>query len=108
MRLHPTGKFDNQAVRYLSIQAKPLAAAMGAEICGVDVAKMTLAQTEEIRHALFRHKMIFFRGQTLDYERQVAFASRLGTLTLGHPTIQSPPDQPLMEEVDSAKGAPAA
>ena len=40
--------------------------------------------------------------------RQVAFAQRLGTLTLGHPTIESPPDQPLMEEVDSAKGAPAA
>ena len=62
----------------------------------------------DIRAALLANRVVFFRDQSLDYESQVAFAQRLGTLTLGHPTIQSPPDQPLMEEVDSAKGAPAA
>ena len=52
---------------------------------------------DDRRHpaALLEHKVVFFRDQTLDYEEQVAFARRFGTLTLGHPTIQSPPDQPL-------------
>ena len=103
MRLHPTGKFDNQAVRYLSIQAKPLAAAMGAEICGVDVAKMTLAQAEEIRHALFRHKMIFFRGQKLTHGEHEAFSLRFGAFAEdaythgvpGHSNVH-----PLIKEAD--------
>ena len=49
---------------------------------------------------------MFLRDQNLDYARQVAFAERLGPLTLGHPTLASPPDQPFLEEIDSAKGAP--
>jgi len=31
MRLHPTGRFDNHAVEYAHIEARPLAAAMGWE-----------------------------------------------------------------------------
>ena len=48
--------------------------------------------------------MVFLRGQSLNYRRQVAFAERLGPLTLGHPTLASPPGQPLLEEIDSLKG----
>ncbi len=48
--------------------------------------------------------MVFLRGQGLNYRRQVAFAERLGPLTLGHPTLASPPGQPLLEEIDSLKG----
>ena len=51
--------------------------------------------------------MVFLRGQNLDYARQVAFAERLGPLTLGHPTLESPPDQPFLEEIDSRKGVRA-
>ena len=38
MRLHPTGKFDNYALDNRHIEVRPLAAAMGAEICGVNAA----------------------------------------------------------------------
>ena len=65
MFLHPHGKFDNHASKYRHIEALPLAAAMGAEIRGVDIAKVTDAQFQEIRHALFRHKMIYFKGQKI-------------------------------------------
>lgn len=34
----------------------------------------------------------------------MAFAQRFGGLTLGHPTLASPPEQPLLEEIDSAHG----
>lgn len=108
MRLHPTGKFDNHAAAYKSIQAKPLAAAIGAEIRGVEVAKATDAQCDEIRHALFRHKMIFFRGQKLTHGDHEAFSQRFGRFaedayTQGvsghrdvHPLIKEAADQSKM------------
>ena len=43
-----------------------------------------------IRQALLDHKVVFLRDQSLNYRRQVAFAERLGPLTLGHPTLASP------------------
>jgi taurine dioxygenase len=78
MRLHPTGKFDNHATRYRHIEARPLAAAMGAEIAGVDAARITDEQFAELRDALFRHKMIFLRDQRLSYEHHEAFSLRFG------------------------------
>ena len=66
MKLHPHGRFDNSAAPYRHIEAVPLAAAMGAEIRGVDVAQVSDAMFAEIEHALFRHKMIFFRAQNID------------------------------------------
>ena len=51
MRLHPTGKFDNHSAAYRHIEAKPLAAAIGAEICGVDIKALKSGQIEEIRQS---------------------------------------------------------
>jgi len=78
MRLHPTGKFDNHAARYHHIEALPLAAAMGAEIRGVDVPSMSAAQFGEVRSALFRHKMIYLRDQRLSHADHQAFSLRFG------------------------------
>jgi alpha-ketoglutarate-dependent taurine dioxygenase len=78
MRLHPTGKFNNHPAAYRQIEAKPLSAAMGAEIGGVQIAKVSDAQFEEIAHALFRHKMIFLRGQRLTHGDHEAFSLRFG------------------------------
>jgi alpha-ketoglutarate-dependent taurine dioxygenase len=92
-----------------SLEVSPVTGTIGAELGGVDLAQDLDDETvADIRRALLDHKVVFFRDQTLDYAGQVAFARRFGNLTLGHPTIQSPPDQPFLEEVDSAKGAPAA
>ena len=78
MRLHPTGKFDNHAANYGHIDVRPLSAAMGAEICGVQAAEVSDAQFEEIAHALFRHKMIYLRGQKLTHDDHEAFSLRFG------------------------------
>jgi alpha-ketoglutarate-dependent sulfate ester dioxygenase len=82
-----------------------LAGNIGAEITGVD-AGLPLGDEviARIRQALLDHKVVFLRGQSLDYGKQVAFAQRLGPLTLGHPTIAAPPGQPFLEEIDSLKG----
>ncbi len=78
MRLHPTGKFDNHATTYRHIEVKPLSAAMGAEICGAHASHVSDAQFEEIAHALFRHKVIYLRAQTLTHHDQEAFSLRFG------------------------------
>ena len=90
------------------IEIHPLAGRIGAELTGVDAGDELGDETiAEIRNALLVHRVVFLRRQHLDYAKQVAFARRFGPLTLGHPTLSSPPDQPFLEEIDSAKGAPA-
>jgi alpha-ketoglutarate-dependent sulfate ester dioxygenase len=85
-----------------------LAGRIGAVIGNVDTGQALGDQViGDIRQALLAHRVVFFRNQSLDYERQVAFAQRFGPLTLGHPTLPSPESQPLLEEIDSATGAPA-
>jgi taurine dioxygenase len=85
-----------------------LAGNIGAELTGVDAGGPLADETvASIRQALLRHKVVFLRDQQLDYQRQVAFARRLGPLTLGHPTLESPAGRPLLEEIDSRLGVRA-
>jgi taurine dioxygenase len=51
---------------------------MGAEICGVDAAQVTDEQFQELRQALFRHKMIYLRQQKLTHGEHEAFSLRFG------------------------------
>ena len=90
------------------VGATKLAGHIGAEITGADTGTPLSDEViAKIRQALLEHKVVFLRGQSLNYRRQVAFAERLGPLTLGHPTLASPPGQPLLEEIDSLKGGKA-
>jgi len=90
------------------IGIRRLAGHIGAEITGVDAGtELGDDMIAQVRQALLDHKVVFLRDQSLDYARQVAFAERLGPLTLGHPTLASPPDQPFLEEIDSRKGTRA-
>src|SRR6185503_3926633 len=96
MLLHPHGGFDNAAACYRHIEALPLAAAMGAEIRGVRVADLSNDAFAEIQHALFRHKMIFFRDQRIGDAEHSAFSRRFGpfaedaytTGVSGYPEVQ--------------------
>jgi len=96
MKLQPTGKFDNSARRYDHIEVAPLAAAMGAEISGVDLANLSDAEFGEIADALYRHKMIYFRDQRMGHADQEDFTLRFGEFgtdayTKGvpdHPNVQ--------------------
>ena len=107
MIVHPTGKFDNRARPYVHIEARPLAAAMGAEIRGVRIATITDAQFAEVRDALFRHKMIYFRDQAMGHADQESFSLRFGPFAedaytkgiAGHVNVQ-----PLIKEADTRTG----
>src|SRR5580693_10309692 len=90
------------------VGVRRLAGNIGAEITGADTGTdLGNDAIAQIRQALLDHKVVFLRGQSLDYAREVAFAQRLGPLTLGHPTLASPPDQPFLEELDSRNGTRA-
>jgi alpha-ketoglutarate-dependent taurine dioxygenase len=107
MIVHPTGKFDNSADPARHIKVRPLAAAMGAEIEGVDLSRLTDDQFAEIRAALFRHKMICFRDQKISHADQEAFSLRFGPFaedayTKGVP--EHPDVQPVIKEADTRTG----
>ena len=107
MIVHPTGGFGNHAADNRHIEVRPLAAAMGAEICGVSIADLSEAAFEEVRAALFRHKMIYFRDQDITHADQEAFSRRFGPFAEdaytkgvpGHPDVQ-----PLIKEAAQTIG----
>jgi taurine dioxygenase len=107
MKLHPTGGFDNSPADNRHIEVAPLAAAMGAEIRGVSIADLSEAAFSEVRAALFRHKMIYFRDQEITHADQAAFSARFGPFAEdaytqgvpGHPQVQ-----PLIMEPDRTPG----
>ncbi|HCT75126.1 MAG TPA: TauD/TfdA family dioxygenase [Micromonosporaceae bacterium] len=85
-----------------------LAGNIGAEIGGADAGGPVSNETvARIRQALLTHKVVFLRDQHLEYQTQVAFAQRLGDLTLGHPIFPAPQGQPFIREIDSTKGTRA-
>ncbi len=63
--------------RYQTIDVRPVAGALGAEIHGVDLAgEVPVEQFSEIRRAFGDYGVIFFRDQTLKPEQHIAFAER--------------------------------
>lgn len=61
----------------------------GAVVHDVDLVRLDEVQMQAVQLALLEHKVLFFHDQELTDEAQVAFASRLGELTAGHPVAQT-------------------
>jgi alpha-ketoglutarate-dependent taurine dioxygenase len=85
-----------------AVQVRPVAGYIGADISGVDISEpLTNQEVAEIRDALHRYKVVFFRGQKLTHADQVAFGSNFGELTYAHPHDEAPPEeQPEIFTVD--------
>ena len=78
---------------YESITVEPVAAALGAEIHGVDLSEpQDDATIKEIRSAWLEHKVLFLRDQDIDVQQHKAFARRFGDLHV-HPVLQQMKDQ---------------
>jgi taurine dioxygenase len=83
----------------------PVSGLVGAEVRGVDLSKeLDDATVAALWHALLANRVIFLRGQNLDADRQVAVASRFGTLTTAHPTLDGLADQPAVLDLDYTTG----
>ena len=57
---------------------EPLTPFIGAEITGVDLREVTHEQVADIRAALLKHQVVFFRDQTLNQEEHIHFARQFG------------------------------
>ncbi len=65
----------------MSITVTPARPDFAAEIAGVDVSQpLNPADRQAIEHAIDRYAVVVFRGQTLDDEKQVAFARNFGPI----------------------------
>ena len=68
-----------------AVDVQPLSVHTGAEILGVDLSRpLPPEQAEAIWAALLEWKVLFFRGQNLDHDSQVALARQFGAPTPGH------------------------
>lgn len=86
-------------------EIKPVAGRIGAEIDGVDLAEELDDETvAEIRVALLRWKVLFFRDQHLDPDSQARFGERFGPLTTAHPTVPGLAEHPEVLDVDARNG----
>ena len=87
------------------ITVRPVAGHIGADIGNVDLAQpLSEAEAQQVREALQRHKVVFFRGQELDHAAQIAFARQFGELTYAHPHDDAPPaEHPEIFTIDPAR-----
>lgn len=78
------------------IRVSPVAGYIGAEIAGVDLRdeldELDETTVGELRAALHRHKVIFFRDQEIGHAEQIALARRFGPVTPAHPHEDAPPE----------------
>ncbi|MFB2837348.1 TauD/TfdA dioxygenase family protein [Floridanema evergladense] len=92
-----------------NLEIHPISGRIGAKILGVDLsANLSDDTIGEIRQALIKYKVIFFRNQKLDAEGQVAFARRFGELTTAHPTVPSLAGHPEVLDLDYGRTAARA
>ncbi|HLO84798.1 MAG TPA: TauD/TfdA family dioxygenase [Nostocaceae cyanobacterium] len=94
---------------YQHFDIKQVAGRIGAEIIGLNLSSHLADEViSEIRKALVQYKVIFFRGQELDANGQVAFARRFGEVTKAHPTVPAYKDHPEVLDLDYGKTATRA
>jgi len=60
------------------LNVQPIAGALGAEITGIDLRRLSDDDLAGIRHAWLEHLVVFFRDQELSSPEYMAFAKRIG------------------------------
>lgn len=84
---------------YNAIEVTPLTGALGAEIRGVDLSQQLSNRVlEEIHQAFLDNLMIYFRGQTLTPQQQIAAARHFGE-PAQYPFLKGLPDAPQVSEL---------
>ena len=82
-------------------QIRPLTPHIGAELLDLDLRDFDAAMIDDIRAALLKYRVIFFRDQQLDRSQHIEFARQFGDLEI-HPA--TPKDQPDPEVLRIAHG----
>ncbi|MEM1194950.1 MAG: TauD/TfdA family dioxygenase [Pseudomonadota bacterium] len=94
--------FDRASLDTGALHIRPMTPAIGAEILNLDLSAPDIADAvPDIRAALLKHGVVFFRDQSLSQEQHIAFARHFGELEI-HPA--TPKDQPNPEVLRIAHG----
>ena len=90
------------AVEFTRFRAEPMSPSIGAELLDVDLSgDVDDALIDDIRAALLKYKVVFFRDQNITRQQHIAFARHFGDLEI-HPA--TPKDQPEREVLRIAHG----
>jgi taurine dioxygenase len=84
----------------VDLDVVPLSGTIGAEIRGLDLRDLDDATVAAVRQVWLDRKVVFFPGQDLDPDEHLAFASRFGEPTEGHPVIPGLDGRPEVFEID--------
>ena len=85
-------------------QIKRLAAALGAEIQGVDLNHPSQELADTLEALLLEHQVLFFPNQHISVDAHVALGEFFGPLE-GHPNIKQNPDQhPKLFRLEASRG----
>lgn len=95
--------FENGVWATMALETIPLSGSIGAEVKGVDLARLDDDTFSEIHRALLEHSVICFREQNLTPAQQLAFAERWGDIHL-HPYLNGLPDCPEIIEIVKEAG----
>ncbi|MDO4450403.1 MAG: taurine dioxygenase [Moraxella sp.] len=75
----------------MTLTVTPIKPTIGATVSGVDLNQLTDSDNQAIKDALLKHQVLFFKGQNLTSESQVALARTFGELHI-HPVFPTVPD----------------
>ncbi|MDO9222519.1 MAG: TauD/TfdA family dioxygenase [Caulobacter sp.] len=75
------------------------AAGCGAAVSDVDLARLTDAEVNQLRQALFDHGVLFFRDQSLTPEQHIALAERLAPIDVNR-FFPAAPGYPMIAKVE--------
>jgi taurine dioxygenase len=96
----------------LSIEVVPSGKALGAEIKGVDLRRLSAAEFARIERAYLDHQVLAIRGQDLSDPELIAFGKRFGELEppgmsiIGKPYLDDYPDVLVISNLKSTDGTP--
>ena len=89
------------------LEINRLSAALGAEVRGMSLQQIDVAQADTIRSLLHQHKVLFFPNQFLDIDAHVALGEHFGPLD-AHPNLENPFTQhPQVFELAASHGGVA-
>lgn len=90
----------------------PLSAVVGAEVSGLDLARLADREFDLIHEAWLNHAALLFRGQTLSDDELLSFSCRFGSLDLspvmetGRTAVPDKPEVYVISNVTGADGEP--
>jgi taurine dioxygenase len=85
---------------YQHFEAKPITPAIGAELIGLDLGQPLSDEAfAELKTAIHKHLVVFFRNQSMGAEDHMGLASRLGEMER-HEILQPHPEHPVISVLE--------